>query len=407
MKTLTMKLLIILMAALLFAPAAINAGHHDNVPKASNYVVLGAFSQERNAVRFTRQLERQNKQAAYAINPARGLFYVYVLVTEDKEEALELARKFQSESDFNDAWVFSGLLGNIAQEITLDSGDYNPVSESRISVIQAIDNQVNKHEESPAYQVSAMVNEQVAKKEEELPSASLGTRANIKVVSSGKGQNLSGDILIVDADRARKMNTVPSNKTVYLKSPNSKSGKLLLVCEIFGYRKAQVEIDFNDPLSTPGVFYDNDGVLQIPFELIRLRKGDISTLYNVYFFKDAAVMRPESRFEVMSLFEMMEENPNYVIKIHGHTNGNAAGKIIEKGSSPHYFALNDKNKEGIGSAKELSKQRALIIKNFLIESGIDEHRLQVKAWGGKRMIHDKLSVNAQSNIRVEIEIVKD
>ena len=80
-----------------------------------------------------------------------------------------------------------------------------------------------------------------------------------------------------------------------------------------------------------GIQKDADGNIVVPFELVRLQRGDIAVMYNVYFFKDAGVMRPESRYEVTSLLEMLRENPNYKIKLQGHTNGGAPGKIISMG----------------------------------------------------------------------------
>lgn len=118
-------------------------------------------------------------------------------------------------------------------------------------------------------------------------------------------------------------------------------------------------------------------------------------------------MRPESRFEVTSLLDMLKENPKYKIKIHGHANGGAHGKIISMGkTSTSFFALND-TKEGFGSAKELSEERASIIRDYLLTNGIEANRMQVKAWGGKRPIHDKHSARAQENVRVEIEILEN
>jgi outer membrane protein OmpA-like peptidoglycan-associated protein len=116
-------------------------------------------------------------------------------------------------------------------------------------------------------------------------------------------------------------------------------------------------------------------------------------------------MRPESRYEVNSLAEMLRENTNYKIKIHGHTNGGAPGKIISMGDSKNYFSLND-TKEGFGSAKKLSLERAEVIRAYLINEGIDPKRMQVKAWGGKHPVYDKTSTRAQENVRVEIEILE-
>jgi len=64
------------------------------------------------------------------------------------------------------------------------------------------------------------------------------------------------------------------------------------------------------------------------------------------------------------------------------------------------------NLEGTGSAKELSKERAFTIARWLIERGIDGRRMDVKGWGGKRMIYKKNDSMAGKNVRVEIEILK-
>lgn len=117
-------------------------------------------------------------------------------------------------------------------------------------------------------------------------------------------------------------------------------------------------------------------------------------------------MRPESRYEVNSLLDMMRENPKYKIKIHGHTNGKAAGRIIRVGESKNFFSLTD-TREGYGSAKKLSEERARVIHDYLINEGIDAKRLHIKAWGGKRPVTDKLHALAHTNVRVEIEILED
>lgn len=83
------------------------------------------------------------------------------------------------------------------------------------------------------------------------------------------------------------------------------------------------------------------------------------------------------------------------------------GKIIKMGPSKNFFELSNDVIEDSGTAKELSNQRALAIKEWLIANGIDGNRINVKAWGGTRMIHDKNSNNARRNVRVEVEILAD
>jgi outer membrane protein OmpA-like peptidoglycan-associated protein len=117
-------------------------------------------------------------------------------------------------------------------------------------------------------------------------------------------------------------------------------------------------------------------------------------------------MMPESKYELTSLLTMMKENPSYTIKLHGHTNGNYFGKIIGTGKVQDFFSIADDATTTIGTAKQLSERRASIIKNYLIENGIDQSRILVKGWGGKRPLFDKNGANAKKNIRVEVELVK-
>jgi len=92
--------------------------------------------------------------------------------------------------------------------------------------------------------------------------------------------------------------------------------------------------------------------------------------------------------------------------LHGHTNGNGQGKIISmaKGSKD-FFTLTADAKQGFGSAKELSRQRAQLIKEWLVANSIAENRIEVQAHGGTRMIHDKNGANAKRNVRVEVEML--
>jgi outer membrane protein OmpA-like peptidoglycan-associated protein len=126
----------------------------------------------------------------------------------------------------------------------------------------------------------------------------------------------------------------------------------------------------------------------------------------VTFYNDAAIMLPDSREELTGLLDMMRENPNYKIRLHGHTNGNYNGKIIKIGDNKNFFSL-DGSKSTMGTAKDLSYERAEVIKEYLVANGIDGTRMEVKGWGGKKPLFDKNSVNAKRNVRVEVEIVSN
>lgn len=224
------------------------------------------------------------------------------------------------------------------------------------------------------------------------------------IFNTVNNKRIKGEVDLVN-DAGKKLMSYPGNEQVSVGRADA-SGNIVLACEVLGYRKLLFKVNYDNPFLTERVKRGDDDEAILDFGLVRLQKGDIAVMYNVYFFKDAAIMRPESRYELNNLLDMMRENEAYKIRIHGHTNGNASGKIITMGESKNYFSLAD-TKEGRGSAKNLSEERAEVIKDFLETEGINADRMEIRAWGGKRPLYDKNHSLAQSNVRVEIEIVEN
>jgi outer membrane protein OmpA-like peptidoglycan-associated protein len=154
------------------------------------------------------------------------------------------------------------------------------------------------------------------------------------------------------------------------------------------------------------VIRDEKGAWVIPYQLERLKKGDVSVMYHVAFYKDAVVMLPQSKGELDELVSMMKDNPDYKIKIHGHCNGNNTRKIIALGSPKNYFNVDGSDQRN-GSAKDLSKFRADAVQDYLAENGISKDRSSVYAWGGLNMLVPETSTSAKLNDRIEIEIQAD
>lgn len=234
------------------------------------------------------------------------------------------------------------------------------------------------------------------------------TEVFISLFDAATNRIIDGEVQVIDTERNRLITKVKGNEYLMLPDPKTQSGLLTLIAEVFGYRKQQVEINYPLPLKdTVKPHIDLMGTtLAVLFDMVRYRKGDITTLYNVYFFNDAAVMLPESRYELGQLLEMMKENPRYRIRLHGHTNGNYHGRILALGPDKNYFSLTGA-RERIGSAKDLSYERASTIKQYLVDNGIAADRIEIKAWGGKRPLYDRHGANARKNVRVEVEVLED
>ncbi len=370
----------------------------------SNFVVIGAFTHRDNAVRFTEKAVADHFPAKFEMNPARQLYYVFVLQTQDRKNAFAEALRLQKESAYKDAWVFFGLLGERGAGV-----DINPVTQQKMEPAETTVVAVTPAPvtETPLVSVEDTKREPVS--EPVKTTVASDPKATSKdfyfKVFRDDGTKADGaEITVIDLGSQKKEYVLEGNKDLTVKAVNQ-SGDIRLECDLVGFRKVIHNINFKDPMATDGVTIENDRII-VPFELVRMKKGDHSILYNVYFYKDAAIMRPESKFDLDGLLAMMKENPNYKIRIHGHTNGNAAGKILEVGESGNFFSLTGA-KEGGGSAKKLSERRAMVIREYLEKEGIDVARMTIKAWGGKKPLYDKHHTQASANVRVEVEVVEE
>jgi outer membrane protein OmpA-like peptidoglycan-associated protein len=439
MKTYRFFALVGVLAIILFDQPTV-AARMEQAPleETPNYVVIGAFSVHRNALRFTARAHSELKvNARFEMNANRNLYYVYVLSTDDHSLAIREALRLRQESEFTDTWVYHGPLGKQSAGVIGDGTDINPETRQSMADVKRRDpSPANETKATSPVSGSTETNPEVSRslsppgtvaatstKDETATSASAttatpaavktepdngveGKRFFFKLIRAMDQAQVEGEVDAIDTERARKMGTYKGNAPVKVSTPANKSGQVSLVSEVFGYRKVQHDINYNAP-EGEGISADDQGDIVVPFDLVRLQRGDVAVMYNVFFFKDAAIMRPESRYEVTSLLDMLNENPKYKIKLHGHTNGSAAGKIISMAKdSKNFFSLTD-TKEGFGSAKQLSEGRAEIIRDYLVSNGIDAKRIEIKAWGGKRPLQDKNSTRAQENVRVEVEILEN
>jgi outer membrane protein OmpA-like peptidoglycan-associated protein len=388
------------------------------------YVVVGAYapSRENVAQNYADVLNRKGFTAKYGFNSSRNYYFVYVKY--DKALKASLQEMYQTRKrggEFADAWV-RVVSGDIAPDnVATNKPSAEPIAEN--SIQQTSSNEVyasvKNEPETKLVERKAEVNEvQITAVDPEITDnpeiiqyekMTLGnTEVFLSLYNARNNRIVEGMVKVIDADRSKLIKEVKGNDYLYLPDPKSKSGKITLQCEAFGYRKVQHEIHYPMPLAdTSQAYIDLMGTTFIVnFDLVRYHKGDIGTLFHVYFYNDAALMLPESKFELNSLLQMMKENENYRVKLHGHTNGNYHGKIVTMGPDKNIFSL-DGSRSTIGSAKDLSKARAEVIKEYLVENGIDPSRVEIKAWGGKRPIHDKHGANAKKNVRVEVEILAD
>ncbi len=384
------------------------------------YLVVAAFdkSRESNAQTFVRNLSDKGQQAQYTSIPGRRWFFVVLKGTDDFGEAMTQMYMNRKSGQHPKCWVYR----NRAYDPNKKEMDPKPVEETPTTENESIPTEQDTTSVVSIESQDSIVKDNTTNAPEmvvgqEIEEIRIGPKRTtdapgkmfyFNVFAEVTGDRLDGEVSIIDPHKVMLIKTVKGNRAYELRNHNSNPA-FVLTCETFGFRKLQHEINYNSPFTdseAPYVVGVNDTVV-VNFEMIRYKKDDIFTLFHVYFHKDAEVMRRDSQFELDQLQNMMEANPNYKIRIHGHTNGNSFGKIVHRISDNQFFTLNDSNGSGKGSAKKLSETRADVLKEYLVSKGVADDRIETVGWGGKRMIYDKNSEQAKKNVRVEIEIIED
>lgn len=385
-----------------------------------HYIVVAAYriGQEKYMENYVTELNNSGHHSKYGYDAGRKFYYIYLDYYADFDESIAEMLKTRKEGGFDRAWVRVMKEGYGAPTVTIEKTSetkVNPDPDTSALVVT----EPNEAAEEPIKEEEPVVEEkqpepekpkEEPKKEEPKVTPPL-KEANVLfyLFNPTNSQPIDGEVELVDGDVSRLIKKVKAHEVMPMIDPKNKSGKITMIGSSFGFRKVQHDFNLKEikPDSLPEHIEWKDDKYIIHFDLARLHRGDIETLYNVYFFNDAAVMLPESKYELNRLLDFMNSNDRYKIMLHGHTNGNARGRIVTMGPSKNFFELTKDVVDGSGSAKELSEARAQAIKDWLQANGIAGERISIKAWGGNRMLHDKNSNNARRNVRVEVEVLEE
>lgn len=380
------------------------------------YVVVGAYATADKAEVFTDYAESKGLEASFLKNMETSLYYVCVLQTTDHDKAYTYVKWMQKETEFRDAWVYHGQLREnapaAAEAAPLETPVRSRLADSGVDTETSPEIKIEVKDE--IITPDASPEPLVLKDPTEDLSKPRGKFFRFNIITP-EGELLQERVHHVDLQRGVEINSYTSGEYVDILKPRNpykrkknKSDKhyMTLVCGVFGYEEIWADINYNDPSETEGAYRDEKGVWVIPFQLQPLGKGDVSLMYNLEFYKDAVVMLPKSKSDLDRLVEMMTQNPGYAIKVHGHCNGGHDRKIIALGDSRNYFDIAGSD-ELNGSAKELSMLRAESIRSYLVDNGIEPHRINVRPWGGRDMLVYKDGPSSKLNDRIEIEILRD
>jgi outer membrane protein OmpA-like peptidoglycan-associated protein len=123
-------------------------------------------------------------------------------------------------------------------------------------------------------------------------------------------------------------------------------------------------------------------VLPLP-DFRTLTRGAAVTLPNLYFTQSTASLLSTSRPVLNSLARTLRQQPTLRLEIAGHTDniGDAALNL------------------------RLSEQRARVVRQYLVQQGIDSVRLVARGYGGTRPVADNHDMQQRArNRRVEVVV---
>jgi len=347
------------------------------------YVVIGAFSIEGNAHKLIAQATNQwQYPAQYAFNYKRQLFYVYVLKTTTRNDAYQLAITLQATPGLQETWVYHGTFGvpSLSTQADRDlARDTDPVTQENVVIPQK---PTTANDSTPAASLLAQQERQII----------------FKTFRWLDQKPVGGIIKAFDKHSAALVGVYPSNTPSDIQEIASNIANITFVADIFGYRMVVEKL--NDAGVDPA-----SKTTEMPFELERLKKGDIANLA-VSFPDQAAIFTPTSADELNRLLEMMNENRQYKIIIHAHTYFGDKRKLMLRSNKGDFFDLT-KAVQSHGSGKKLAQARGELIRDYLRSQHIDANRIQVKAWGDKKPIYGRQSEQFKGNERTEVEIIRD
>ncbi len=201
-----------------------------------------------------------------------------------------------------------------------------------------------------------------------------------KVFNAKTGQAIEAKILYEDlntrknAGLARSENGVGSYKIVLPRGTH------------YGfYAEAKGYLSVNESLDIPDT---ESEYLEIEKDLylVPIEIGQSIRANNVLFQQSTAILLTTSYSELDRLVQIMKDNPNIMIELSGHTDN-----------------VGDANKN-----LELSLKRVEVVKKYLVQEGIKDTRIVLKAYGGIRPIASNATEETRKqNRRVEFTIIKN
>jgi outer membrane protein OmpA-like peptidoglycan-associated protein len=375
--------------------------HSSIAQEARNYyVTIGVFAKVDNVNRLVEKANKEGLTAQSASRVGSNLNYVYVLATTEKRKAYALAVKLRAETEYKDAWVFEGILG----ETPPIAAVIEPIVEKKEEPV--VESKPLEPEIKPTIDSSALIKPVEKPIEPIVEKKPAGKPFYFKLRNVADNSEVkSGEVHVQEAVRATQYQAFKPGEVVYLEAPKNKRGSYTVVTQVPGYSPLSTVFNYQNPAGEKGA--SDEVIIELP--VTKAKKGDYVDFNNVKFFKNSSILQAGSQNELDGLVDLMRENLKYKVKIHGHVNGTQSRECFVRGANSGFFATNpsaDKTEKNM-SPKDLSTLRAETVKDYLLSQGIDTSRISTKGEGGKIPLYPEGGSLGPLNDRIEIEFTKN
>lgn len=354
------------------------------VSSETNYLIIGAFANFENATRFIKDVNKQNIDAEYVYNQDRGLYYIVDFKSDDKGVVLDRLNTVKS-NRIPDAWIYYGNLNKGKMEDI----QYKSVLGMNWNQIDFQEKTQYSSEEKPFVEVADSKNYDLI----------------FNLIDENSQKAINGAVKLVNPRSKRVLKYIKTNqpyKSVHL----TKTSEATFYVDQLGFEPQYLMVDFDD------IYRTNDSRIKLMGNTITidvmLKEKAIDLLdsfHDLRFFDNANIIRPKYKYLLDNLTNFLKKYPDRKIAIDGHTNVNMGGSFTAfNPDRKNYFTVSGGLK-GRCSSKKLSLLRALTVKQYLVDGGVNEQQLIAKGWGAKQPKYSKKSSKERLNSRVDIQIL--
>lgn len=179
---------------------------------------------------------------------------------------------------------------------------------------------------------------------------------------------------------------IGKQKTVKFEANNV--GELILRNEIKG-KHGQLLVSQKDYLQREfSISWDGDHDTVATYQIEKIKLGSKLQFENINFAPNSSQILPESKAELEDLRLFLLNNPHIYVEIGGH--------------------VNSLKRRNTFKLRRLSKARAKVVYEYLIENGIEPQKISYKGYGNSKLIHTNPSSEKENreNRRVEVVVTK-